>query len=167
MSKKISVILFYLSLSISFGILLAFLLDFLLIVQTIKYCLIAFSFTLLFLVIMLEAKTGNTLTKTISIGSNFIGFSIWNLSLFEVFSFDKTWNIAFLFMFFGLISALFFITTKKSSQMMKLLTAFSAFMLLSVIYITGNSVFDNSIILLSSLILFSLFSLISLLTKSK
>jgi hypothetical protein len=166
MSKKISSVLFYLSLIITFGILICYFFRIILIFETIKYCLIFFSFTIHFLIVKIEEITNNLLSKSISIGLNLIGLLIWNLSLLEFFQFDKTWNSAFLFMLFGLISSLFFFSTKRSSKMMKILTLFSFFMLVIVIYNTGNSVFDNSIILLSILLLFTLFSLISLLSES-
>lgn len=165
--KKLSVWMFYLSLLCSIAILIAFLMDVLLLIETIKYSLVTFSVTLFFLVVMLELKTGNKLSKISSIFPCFVGFILWNLSLFELLKFNEIWNIAFLLMLFGLISSLFFICTKKSSQIMKSLTAFSALMLISVIYITGNSVFDNFIVLYSSLSLFSLFSLISLFFPDK
>lgn len=167
MVKNSNVYLFYISLAISFGILLAYLFDFLGIIQTINYCLISFSVTLLFLVLMIESKNGTKLSKSISYSSTIVGFVLWNLSLLEVFPMNQTWNFALLFMFLGLISAIHFTVTKRASQMMKLLTAFSALMLLSVIYTTGNAVFDNSMILISSLVLFTLFSMVSLFSSQK
>ncbi len=167
MVKNSNVYLFYISLAISFGILLAYLFDFLGIIQTINYCLISFSVTLLFLVLMIESKNGTKLSKSISCSSTIVGFVLWNLSLLEVFPMNHTWNFALLFMFLGLISAIHFTVTKRASQMMKLLTAFSALMLLSVIYTTGNAVFDNSMILISSLVLFTLFSVVSLFSSQK
>jgi hypothetical protein len=167
MVKNSNVYLFYISLAISFGILLAYLFDFLGIIQTINYCLISFSVTLLFLVLMIESKNGTKLSKSISYSSTIAGFVLWNLSLLEVFPMNQTWNFALLFMFLGLISAIHFTVTKRASQMMKLLTAFSALMLLSVIYTTGNAVFDNSMILISSLVLFTLFSMVSLFSSQK
>jgi hypothetical protein len=167
MVKNSNVYLFYISLAISFGLLLAYLFDFLGIIQTINYCLISFSVTLLFLVLMIESKNGTKLSKSISYSSTIAGFVLWNLSLLEVFPMNQTWNFALLFMFLGLISAIHFTVTKRASQMMKLLTAFSALMLLSVIYTTGNAVFDNSMILISSLVLFTLFSVVSLFSSQK
>ncbi len=159
--RRISKILFFLSLTISLSIGLSFLFGFSGIINVITYCLISNSFTLLFFVLMMQLKSTNKTEKIITIPAILIGFSIWNLGLFQVIDFPKTWNTAFLLMIFSFILTLFFETTKLSSVMMKFFTGFSAMMLLFVIFFTSQSLFENSILLISSLVLFTLFSGIS------
>ena len=165
--KRISKILFIISLTISFSIGLAFIFGFLGIINVITYSLISNSFTLLFFVLMIQLQSTNKIEKIITIPTVLIGFSVWNLGLFEVIDFLKTWNIAFLFMIFSFILTLFFETTKLSSVMMKFFTGFSAMMLLFVIYFTSHSLFENSMLLISSLVLFTLFSGISYFSSEK
>ncbi len=159
--KRISKILFFISLTISLSIGLAFIFGFFGIINVITYSLISNSFTLLLFVLMIQLQSTNKIEKIITIPTILIGFSIWNLGIFEVIDFLKTWNIAFLFMIFSFILTLFFETTKLSSVMMKFFTGFSAMMLLFVIYFTSQSLFENSMLLISSLVLFTLFSGIS------
>ncbi|MES2589125.1 MAG: hypothetical protein V4622_09100 [Bacteroidota bacterium] len=161
MLKKIIFILFYLSiiLTIFFGI--SFFLGFLELIESVHYTLILMSVNLFLVVILLQDRLEKRILKALILIPLFVGFILWNCSLIQLFDIQKTGLEAFLCMIFSLVFSIFALTTQKASQMMKLLSGFSMAMLLFTIYFTSEAVFDNSMLLISSLSLFTLFCFIS------
>jgi hypothetical protein len=147
---KLNSVLFYLSFLAFVGNIIAYFMGFVPMISAINYSLII----CLFLGLMLT-KNAPSILKIGIVGLITIGSLIWILAIFKIIDFAMFWKYGMLFIFSGIIWAVWNKVFSRGNNVLKIIFALSAISLLVTTVLTCFSYFDQSDTLFYSLLAFT------------
>lgn len=155
MLNNIKFSLFYLSILSLIAIFVLYAIGKIEIIKAFNYGSISYGFCCFFLTVVLIRKQLKIL-QILSFAFALCGFLLWNLSLLKWIDFYQFGGISFLFLMISVMMALYGKVILRSSKTSKIVLSVSFLYLVIATYLTNISYFDNSFVLMSALMLFTM-----------